>query len=338
MSGNSPSVAEEIGAENAAAYLRSRGVVSGPATARELAGGISNTVVRVDAPEGGFVVKQALPVLRVEQRWEFDPRRIVTERRCLEALAELLPAGTVPTVVDYDDDAHAFVMTLATDGGEPWKTELMAGEVRTEVASRLGELLGTLQERSARRADLADAFDDLMPLEQGRIEPYHLTAAGRHPTAADVIRHEVARLRTDRRTLVLGDFSPKNVLAYPEGGVMLLDFEVAHWGSASFDPAFLISHLLLKAVHIKRAAECLVDARRAFWESYSCAGGLAHEADVATQTAVLLLCRVDGKSPADYLEAAERSFIRNTALRLLDDGELMLDDLDAAVLRRKEEQ
>ena len=37
------------------------------------------------------VVKQSLPMLRVEEVWEFDPRRILVECDCMRILGDLLP-------------------------------------------------------------------------------------------------------------------------------------------------------------------------------------------------------------------------------------------------------
>lgn len=332
----------ELDADNVLAYLRSRGIIGDDARgarASLLAGGVSNTVLRVDAPEGRFVVKQSLSVLRVASRWEFDPARIIIERRCLQALAALVPDAGVPSIVDHDDDAHVFTMTHAPLGGVAWRDELMAGRVRERIASRVGELLGRIQSASAHDPRLATAFDDLMPLEQGRIAPYHETAARANPDLADVIAADIARLRGDRRVLVLGDYSPKNLLAYDDGSVIPLDVEVAHFGDPAFDPAFLMSHLVLKGVHLPHLAGPLAAARRAFWAAYLAAGGLASERDAATETAALLLCRIDGTSPADYLDGPQRARIRAGARALLaaERGACTtLDDLDAIVRASQE--
>jgi 5-methylthioribose kinase len=45
---------------------------------------------------------------------------------------------------------------------------------------------------------------------------------------------------------VHGDFSPKNLLIYGNS-LMLIDFEVGHYGDPAFDLGFFLSHLTLKA-------------------------------------------------------------------------------------------
>jgi hypothetical protein len=64
---------------------------------RVLAGGISNRTVLVDRPEVGeaWVVKQALPKLRVVVDWFSDPERIHREALGLRWLEELAPSGTI---------------------------------------------------------------------------------------------------------------------------------------------------------------------------------------------------------------------------------------------------
>ena len=51
----------------------------------------------------------------------------------------------------------------------------------------------------------------------------------------------------EERTLVLGDFSPKNILVHA-GGLVLLDFECAHAGDPAFDLGFFLTHLVLKEI------------------------------------------------------------------------------------------
>lgn len=310
--------------QDVADYLRRRGIVPEgvAAQARELAGGISNHVWRVDWPSGAVVVKQSLPMLRVTEVWEFDPRRILVECDCMRVLGDLLPQDMVPQVIDLDRDRLTFTMSCAPPGGVVWKDALLRGDVDVMVARRAGELLAEVHRRSAEEARLAARFDDLMPLIQGRIEPYHRSTARAHPDLTDRIEADVERLTVRRRTLVLGDYSPKNLIVYPDR-VLALDFEVAHWGDPAFDTAFMLTHLIAKAVHRSQASGAYLTAAREFWQAYCDGAGElgASEMDTVTELGVLLLCRVDGKSKLEYLSADQRERIRAIARALIGRGE-----------------
>jgi Phosphotransferase enzyme family len=301
-------------------YLRERGIVpvGSKASAIALAGGISNVVLRVGFDQRSVVVKQALAQLRVAEVWEFDPRRILVECACMEVLNPILPAGAVPTVLDLDREGLTFVMSCAPDGGVNWKEELLRGQVSLEAVGYGAETLGRIHRDAAGRPELARRFADLMPLIEGRINAYHRAAALANADLADAITEDIERLTTNRRTLVLGDYSPKNLIVYPDR-VMVLDFEVAHWGDPSFDSAFMLTHLIAKAVHLPQNSRAFLEAARRFWSVYAATAGdaAATEQDTASELAVLLLCRVDGKSKLEYLSDSDRTLIRALARDLI---------------------
>src|SRR4051812_30402260 len=92
----SPIPMREIDAENAANYLRESGRVPGgtEVRVRELTGGVSNIVLRVDVPgRPPFVLKQCREQLRVAMVWRARLERIWTESASLGVLGAILPAG-----------------------------------------------------------------------------------------------------------------------------------------------------------------------------------------------------------------------------------------------------
>ena len=107
-----------------------------------------------------------------------------------------------------------------------------------------------------------------------------------------------------KRVLVHGDFSPKNLLIGDDGPV-ILDAECAWYGDPAFDVAFVLNHLLLKGAwrpqwrdRYAAAFHALVDAYDAHvhWEPRP-----ALAARIAALLPALMLARVDGKSPVEYL-------------------------------------
>jgi aminoglycoside phosphotransferase (APT) family kinase protein len=310
----------ELTAETARAYLVAHGVIGADEVVRAapLSGGISNNVIRAEWRGGCMVLKQSLERLRVEAEWEFDRARIFRERDFMLALAELLP-GCAPRVLLSDEESFLFGMTCAPPGGRVWKDANMAGELDPRMAASAGDLLGRLHRRAQGNGELAHRFADRMPLEQGRLDPYHRTVAAVHPDLAPRIEAEVERLLATRTTLVHGDFSPKNLIAYPDG-IFMLDFEVAHWGDPAFDPAFLLSHLVLGSVYHRHLADDFIDEAHRFWDAYRESAGDARggEQAVVAELGCLLLARIDGKSPIEYLtEETELDAVRRFARALL---------------------
>ncbi|MDW5598261.1 aminoglycoside phosphotransferase family protein [Conexibacter stalactiti] len=320
-----------LDADNLADYLRDLAIApaEGAVAVRPLSGGVSGTVLLAEWERGGVVVKQTHTRMRVAADWEFDRRRVFVERDCLALLARIAP-GVAPEVVFADDERFAFGMTVAPPGGVVWAQPLRAGETLPHATVAAAELLARLQTGTAGDAAVARQFDDLMPLVQGRVDPFHRTVALARPELAGAIGQEVERLLSVRRVLSHGDFSPKNVIAYPDR-VLLLDCETAHWGDPSFDVAFMLMHLLLDGSRPGRAhAAAVADATR-FWTTYRAAGGQADdERAVVAELACLLLARVHGKSPLPTLvTAAQREAVTRFGTELLLDGALR--DVTAAL-------
>jgi tRNA A-37 threonylcarbamoyl transferase component Bud32 len=303
-------------------YLLARGLVSARAvvTATSMGGGISNAVLLVETDLGDrFVVKQARDRLAVSADWRIDRRRAINEAHCLRYLEEILPDGSVPRVL-FTDEAECLIgMTVAPAGGVIWKQQLLGGRVSRLTARRVGRLLAMIHAASADDPRVPREFDNHDLLEQGRVDPYHRTAAAAHPRLAAAIGAEIERLEKTRRALVLGDVSPKNVFVYPDR-VLFFDVEIADWGDPAFDVAFCLTHLVLKTLLLRQHRESLPGAAAELWRSYR-AGVPAwpdYDADVIAELGCLLLARVDGKSPVEYLQTDdERDLVRGVAESLL---------------------
>jgi hypothetical protein len=312
----------ELTVDNAPAYLRERAAVplGADIDVRELGWGISNVVLSVRWNDDCMVVKQSLPKLRVEADWPFDRSRIFGERDCMAYLGHLLPAGSVPNVRFSDDANFAFGMSCAPPGGELWKEALLGGRVDLVAAERAGALLAQIHSSAAEDEWARRRFADQTVLIQGRVDPYHLTAAQANPWLAPIIHEEVDRLLGTQLTLVLGDYSPKNTFVYPDR-VLVLDFEVAHWGDPAFDVAFCLNHLSLKASRFPQWAPHYLSAARSFWSSYVGAvpgDGARTEAAAVRELGCLLLARIDGKSKVEYIDdEATKDFVRDLAAGLL---------------------
>lgn len=283
-----------------------------------LDGGVSSDIYRVEAGKTTFCVKRALPKLKVAADWRAPVERNRYEVDWMRVAGAIVP-GAVPRILAEDRAAGAFAMAwLPPEQFPVWKAQLRDGILNPATAAAVGDVLGRIHAATAGSAEVAARFFTDEVFYAIRLEPY-LVATGRaHPDLADRLHALVATTASTKLALVHGDFSPKNLLAGPEGPV-ILDAECAWYGDPAFDLAFVLNHLLLKGVwkpHWRggylHLFERLVTAYRAHvrWEPWE-----VLDARTAALLPGLLLGRVDGKSPAEYLtderdRASVRSFAR----------------------------
>ena len=151
-------------------------------------------------------------------------------------------------------------------------------------------------------------------------EPYLRVTARAHPDLREQFEALASTTAGIHLAVVHGDVSPKNILLGPDGPV-LLDAECAWFGDPAFDVAFCLNHLLIKAVKppnhaadLRNAAQALVGghARHLDWEPPERFGGR-----VAALLPALALARVDGTSPVEYLDTAQRQLVRTIGRTLL---------------------
>lgn len=306
--------------ENVADYLVQRRVLasSGDVQVTPLTGGVSNDVFAVTGGDVNLVLKQAMSKLAVEEEWIADPRRILIEARALQMVGQITP-DAVPAVIDVDDSALVICIQRASETWRNWKDDLLNGEARPEVASFLGKCLARWHSETVNDNEAKSQFDAIH-FESLRIDPYHRGAAQKNPSVAARIEVLATELLKQKHCLVHGDFSPKNVLTGSDVG-WVLDWEVAHYGNPVFDLAFLHAHLLLKAIHTPQWRDMYNNCAAAFADSYSETVAGIDDAVFSTlsdHVGCLLLARVDGKSPAEYLTDDQRRVTRNLALDALE--------------------
>jgi len=314
-------------------FLRKQGLAAAneipPATA--LSGGVSSDIWRVELRSGPVCVKRALPRLRVEQLWEVPVERNRYERMWMETANAIVP-GATPKVLAADDTG-CFAMELL-DGYPLWKTELAAGRADREFAAKVGSCLARIHAATAGDPDCAAKFDTDRNFHAIRLEPY-LLAAGRAHVSLEARLNELSeRTARTRLALVHGDVSPKNILLGPQGPVFL-DAECAWYGDPAFDLAFCLNHLLLKGlwVPVRRKAflQCYDVLAEAYLAGVSWEPRAAIEMRAATLLPGLLLARVDGKSPVEYLTSeSDRDFVRGIADRFLRSPPAALAELRGA--------
>jgi 5-methylthioribose kinase len=288
-----------------------------------LAGGVSSDIYRVDLAEGPICVKRALPRLKVAAEWLAPVERNRWEVAWMRTVAGIV-AEFVPRMLGDDAESGSFAMEyLAADTHPVWKAHLRDGVIDAGVASEVARRIAAVHRATAGDADVARRFATDSIFHSIRLEPYLLATARHHPDCGDALARLAETTATSKRALVHGDVSPKNILVEAGGaGPILLDAECAWYGDPAFDLAFCLNHMLLKCLWRPRWRDDYLGCFDALAASYL-AGVDWEPADAIEERAArllpgLLLGRVDGKSPVEYLtDERDKERVRRAARALL---------------------
>jgi aminoglycoside phosphotransferase (APT) family kinase protein len=319
--------------ETFAQALRELGLAgAGPLSGEPLVGGVSSDIWRVDAQSGPLCVKRALPTLRVAALWQAPIERNRFEARWMQVAAEAVP-GCAARVLGQHPQLGVLAMEYLPQHAL-WKQQLRDGDADLDTARAVGRALGRIHAYSAARPALAADFASQAIFFDIRLEPYLLATAAAHPDLAPQLRALVQATQAQAKALVHGDVSPKNILVDAHRPVFL-DAECAVWGDPAFDLAFCLNHLLLKCLWTPPAAPGFLACFDALATAYRAEVDWELVDDVERRAARLLpgllLARVDGKSPVEYLvDEAPRRTVRRAARALLTQPVDRLNDVALA--------
>lgn len=295
-----------------------------------LTGGVASDIAMVQVGSRKMCVKFALPKLKVQADWFAPVHRNTAEYAWMQVVSKVAPTSAVK-LFGQSRQLNGFAMEfIEGDDTYLWKTTLLAESSARGEASMVGELVGRVHAASTGREFDTKPFQNRDDFKAIRIEPYLLHTALAHKDIAKKLQNIATQLYNSNGVLCHGDVSPKNIFLRGSGPV-ILDAECATMGDASFDPAFCINHLILKAVHLPHLAkQYLVEANH-LWRAYRAFVIWESVEDLETRLCqlipALMLARIDGKSPVEYLSGAEQNTVRSISLQLIKSPTNRLDEL-----------
>lgn len=304
-------------------FLRKSGLVPDLAAAQltPLTGGVASDIWKVESAGRTFAVKKALPQLRVAQTWLAPVSRNASEVEWLREAGRIVP-GAVPDILASNSEAGVFAMSYLDPADHPiWKQELRAGRADAAFAAKLGRTVAAIHAGTAGSPEIARRFDTVETFHSIRIEPYLEATARVHADLAEPLMALARETLAAKQALVHGDVSPKNILVGPSGPV-ILDAECAWYGEPAFDVAFCLNHLLLKCLWTPAASDGFLASFEALAQAYLAdvdwEASEAIEARIARLLPALLLARIDGKSPVEYITSeADKERVRGVARPLV---------------------
>lgn len=243
-----------------------------------VSGGSLNFVWRVHCAAGSVIAKRAPPYVAAAPAILLSADRLLFEARALRlfdggALAHLSSdAVRPPKLLGFSRRAW---LLLEEDVGEG--ENLAAAPTSLTLFDRLGRFIAALHAESCDSPQLRRGFRNLA-VQQTRLHSQYtqVAAFARRAAAADAARLGEAavelgtRLLAPGRCLIMGDLWPDSLLLRG-GGLRIIDWEFAHFGSPAQDVAHLLAHLTLQSIVTGEAA--FVQASRAFVTGYRSALG-----------------------------------------------------------------
>ncbi|MEC7487959.1 MAG: aminoglycoside phosphotransferase family protein [Pseudomonadota bacterium] len=306
-------------------FLRRAGLI-GPDDLPDLeplTGGVSSDIWKIGKNGEAVCVKRALPKLKTRKEWFAPVERNGNEAEWIRTAATIVP-DAVPGILAEDPDAGMFAMDYLDPATHPvWKDQLRDGLIDTRTATAVGHVLGQIHSATADRSEIASRFSTDDIFFAIRIEPYLLRTAAECPDVSKQLKGLARITSSTKYTLVHGDVSPKNILAGPSGPV-LLDAECAWHGDPAFDLAFCLNHMLLKCVwkpqHTEKLLNCFSALTTAYLSHVDWESAIDLERRTAALLPALMLARIDGASPVEYITSSEeKNTVRRAARRGLID-------------------
>jgi Phosphotransferase enzyme family len=295
-----------------------------------LTGGVASDIARVELGSRQFCVKFALGKLRVAASWHAPVHRNRAEYAWL-GFAQSVKHGCAPGLHGCSETLHGFAMDYLSGGDVYlWKSAMLEGASHGEESAGVAAVLGSIHAASAQPAFDRSPFENRDDFLAIRLEPYLSFTSTRHACIAERLNELASRFHKADIALVHGDVSPKNILIR-SGTPVFLDAECATMGDPAFDVAFCLNHLIIKALHLPASRNALLKSVPVFWNAYAAqvswedAGAVG--ARVAELIPALMLGRVDGKSPVEYLNDEERHTLRTIAIPLIADPPGSVEDL-----------
>jgi fructosamine-3-kinase len=275
-----------------------------------IGGGVSADIWRLELQHETVVVKRARSAFKVAADWQVNPDRVLSEINWHNFVRPFLPES-VPKILAVAPAYHAFSMAMLDF--PLWKAELLEGHVEQNFAMQVAQQLARIHSISSGRQEVREQFsyDDLFFAQ--RVDPYFLTTADRNTGIKDLLTELGNRLLLTKQALMHGDVSPKNILI-GKAGPVFLDAETACYGDPAFDMAFCLTHLLLKSLLLPGQRPLLITVSKIMFTTYLASVDWEDNIHLAKRITRLLpaimLARVDGKSPVEYLDSKQQEQVR----------------------------
>lgn len=290
-------------------YLKNRNIIheNEEFKLKYCTGGVSGTVAFLSLKDKDLIIKQALAKLKVAEDWACDPSRMYVEQLSNKIYYKIAPES-VPEVLFYDAENYIYGRLAAPEHCEMWKSDLMNGILDFDVAEKAIDALVNVHNKCANDEEVIKEFSKKEVFYDLRISPYIEFTVAKHPEYKEQGDFLATKLMETSITLVHGDYSPKNIMI-DNRKIFIMDFEVAHYGHPVFDLAFFANHFVLKSIKFPERNLAYLSMLEFMLDRYYDQMDFGDQSIISDifipLLGMLMLARVDGKSPVEYLVGDE---------------------------------
>ena len=297
---------------------------------KRLEGGVSSDVFKVKTKKKIYCLKRSLPKLRVEKEWFVDTKRIKYEYLWLKHCKKIIP-NSIPNVYKFNNKKNYLILEYLNENKyKNLKTEFLRKKINLKIITKISKDLFKIHKNSTGKNIKERFFNNSKNFYDLRLDAYFREVARVYPELNKKITKIIDNYKINSSTLIHGDFSPKNMLVYNKT-IKYIDAETCNYGDPAFDLVFFANHLLIKSIHMPEKKNHFINSYKIFFDTYLNSLELSKRSIFLKRciemAPMMLLARIDGKSPVEYIAKKQKNKIRLLAFELIENSPKSLDEL-----------
>ena len=272
---------------------------------KRLEGGVSSEVYKVKTKKNFYCLKRSLSKLLVEKEWFADTKRLKYEYYWLIHCKKIIPRS-IPKVFQFSSKNDFLILEYLDEKKyNTLKSKLLKKIVNLKIIKKISKDIYKIHNESSNSKTKKKFDENFKNFYDLRLDAYFNEVGRVYPNLKIKIKNIIRSYRENSSTLVHGDFSPKNILVY-KNNVKYIDAETCNYGDPVFDVVFFLNHLLIKSIHMPQMKKKILEAYKIFFDTYiklikkNQREGFINR--YLEMMPIMLLARVDGKSPVEYIK------------------------------------
>ena len=305
---------------------------------KKLTGGVSSEVYHVKTNKNNYCIKRSLKRLLVKKKWIVNTNRIKFEYLWLKHCQNILKRN-IPNTYEFNNKKKYIVMEyLKTSQYKTLKQLYFNKIININTIRSISKHLYKIHSNSSNYKTKKTFEGNYKNFYDLRLDPYFNEVGRVYPKYKGYIKKINENYIKHSNTLVHGDFSPKNILV-GKNKIIYLDAECCNFGDPVFDLVFFTNHLLIKSIFFKDKSQEFIKLYISFYKEYlsnlSTKNFKSYIDRIIKMTPIMLLSRVDGKSPVEYINKVKiKNIIRKKSFLLLDSKISSLNDIIKVINER----